>query len=195
MTPTTSFSDAIEHDAPSDDRPIAAVAAFPQVVGQDRDLRGAGLFLRRQKVPPEHRIDAEQRQKVRGNWRDVDALGLATVTAAERARRTNDLRPGSGGERLEEAAPLLVVAEVTRRDGGQRLVADAEIDPDVRQPTGIAVWQRLHQNTMDDAEDCCRGADAEGERDNRNGREARRARQRPESVFQVLNHGCPVRRA
>ena len=48
---------------------------------------------------------------------------------------------------------------------------------------------------MDDAEDSCRRADAEGERDNRDGRETRRARQRPKGVFQILNHGCPVRRS
>ena len=69
---------AIEHDAPSDDRTIAAVAALPQVVGQDRDLRVAGLFFRAE-MPSEHRIDAEERKKVRGDWRDVDAFGLVAV--------------------------------------------------------------------------------------------------------------------
>ena len=146
-------------------------------------------------VTPEHGVDAEEREEVGGDRRHVDALGLAAVRRGEGAGGADERRARAGGKGVEQLAALLVVAEVSGRDGRQRLVADAEVDPDIGQPVRIPVGQRLHQHAVDDAEDGGGRADAEGEREDGDGGEAGRPRERPNGVLQILQQHVSARPA
>ena len=134
------------------------------------------------------RIDAEERQEVRRHGRHIDALGFA-AGPRQRASRADDLPAGPGGQHLERSVALLIVAKVAWRHRRQRLRADAEVDPEVREPIRCAIGQRPHQHAVDDGEDRRRGANAEAQSEDGERGEARAPAERSPRVSDVLAHG------
>ena len=134
------------------------------------------------------RVDAEQREEVGGNGRDLDALGLRALSR-ERADRPDQLPAGAGSHHFERLAALLVVLEVPGRHRGQRLRADAEVHPEARDPLRRPVWKRSQQHAVEDRKNRRGGADPEGEREDGQRSEARTSTEHAQRVPKILRKG------
>ena len=84
---------------------------------------------------------------------------------------------------------LLPVKEVGRSDGKPIKPLLRNLFGDLHETIRIFVGQRAQQDRVDDAKDGGVGADAEGERDDRHGREAGVLRQHAQAVSHVLKKG------
>ena len=177
--------ETVQPDPTTHDARIGAVPAPPQVVAEDHDLRTTHRFFFRGEVTSVGRIHTEQREEVRRDRRDFDALRLDAISR-QRADGSDHLPAGAGGKKVERLAALLVVPEVTWRHRGQGLCADPEVHPDVRDPLGRSVWQGSQQDAVHDREDRRRRAYAEAQRDDGYRRETRTSNQRPQRVSNIL---------
>src|SRR4029077_2087456 len=74
---------AVERDAPADDGAIAAEAALPQAVAQDRDMLVADLVFLLGEGAAGQRRHAQDREEVGRDARPVQALRLALAGEVE----------------------------------------------------------------------------------------------------------------
>ena len=196
-----------EIDRPPDDCRIAAVAALPQAVAEDRDrrqllgrrddrLRAVGrlrhLRLRRRIVVDEIAADeharAEEAEDIGRRRADADLLGIAAAVGDRRPEGRDD-----AGEIVEKRRRLQPQIAVVRRR--ERPVADVprpELAPDVHQAVSVRIWERPQEHGVDDAED--RRARADAERDCRGGDgcEAGVLPETPARVQEVLDESIHV---
>ena len=153
-------------------RRIGAVAARPQPVAQDDDAIAARVLFVRQERAAEHRPDAEHLEEARGD---------AQARRPARLRRAGEVvaacRPSRTARGCRTTAALEPVAVVRHRDDVD--VAPGSVrGPSTSSPAAPASGNgsRLQQRRVDDAEHRRVGADAEGQREDGDEREAGRRR-------------------
>jgi hypothetical protein len=132
--------------------------------------------------------DAERGEVARARDERVDDF---------RARLVVEIRlfPLEDGHVLEQLRLVLEVDEQIGRERELVQVQAIRVAPDVREAAGIPVGKRLEQDAIDDAEDRGHRADAERERQGRDGHESRflaEAAKRQSDVTQKRAHGMDV---
>ena len=160
---------AAERDRAADNRRIGGEAADPEAVGQERDTIAADRLLLRGERAADERRHAEHGEQVRRDARAVQPLGIAPAGEVEVG---DGAHRGNAVEHLIARPPVVDAGHRARRAHDFALVRSAI---DVDQPIRLAIWQRLQQDAVDDAEHRRRGADAERDGERRGNGEARRA--------------------
>ncbi len=155
---------AVEHDRAADDRAVAVEAPLPERVAEDGRFRRARRVVARLQRAAGDRPYAEHVEEPIGDRRRRQALGLGAAGQRRRARVVN--RDGVRGPVL--LAPREEVG-VGQREDPAFLAHDAHL----HEAIGVPERERSQQHGVDDREDRGRRADAERERQNRDGREAR----------------------
>jgi hypothetical protein len=166
----------VHRDHPSDGGRIGAEPAAPEAVAQDGGLPAGGRVFGGGEVAPDRRRDAEHPEEVPRHAHPADPFRLAVG----HQRRTPRADERHVVERVAAVAPVeeRQVADVAGRSGRPPL-ADGD------EAIGIRIRQRTEQHGIEDAEDRRVRADAEGERHERDRREAGRAPQQPRGVANV----------
>ena len=170
---------AHELNGAPDDRRIAGVVALPELVAEHDDALRLlpRRRVRRDQPAPQHRRRAPVIRRVRGDVRGDDvfrdiAVGGREVPAVladdafDRARLPQLIELRAAHPRIPEAA-----GRVPERE--------------LHHPLGADVGKRIDQHAVDDAEDGARGADPEGEREDRREREARPAAELARGVAKI----------
>ncbi len=171
---------AIEGERLADRVALAAEVRLPEAVGEDDDGRSAGLVFVGHERPPHGRLDAEHREEVPRHHERLDLLGVA---------QAGD-RVGVADRHREVAEHLLALAQDLVARPGEAGLVDALLGGrgvDLDEPLGLLVRQRLQEDRLDEAEDGGVGADAEGERGDRDGGEPGRLLQRADGVAKRLH--------
>ena len=83
---------------------------------------------------------------------------------------------------------LAPVQEIGRADDVRLALPRQVVLPDDDQAVGVVIGQALDEQRVDDAEDCRIGADADGQRENRDDAESRRANEQAQSEPEILKH-------
>ena len=167
---------AVEHHLAPDDARIAREALGPEVVGQDDDLRPAGLILligvpaANLRPHPKHLLQRRRRR------RRADAHRLPA--SGQRERRTG--RSPDRREHLVARLPVGVLRERGWTGGTRRLRVVHH-----HQLLGIGIRKRAQQDAVEDAEHGGRDADAQREGHDGQDRHETRANKRPRGDFQV----------
>ena len=169
----------VEPDGLADHRRIASELRFPEGVGEQHRPRRAGTVVGRREETTERGRRAEQRQQLVRHRLALEPAGLAVTDEIARGAVAR-------ADRLEGAAHPLPVAEVRRRDLHLRVTPERLVLPEAHQPIGLGEGQRTQERVVENRERRGRGADAERRHEDRRQREARRARQRPDGVAEVL---------
>ncbi len=191
-------------DRLADDVRIAAVASLPQPMAQNRQRRQRRWSSR------------SGRRRARRWWRRLrlrGAVGVGEVAARghRHAEHREDVgrgadradlfrfaglsgdrgatRRGDAGHAVERLGALAEVADIGNREREVEHVARPQLGPHEHEARGIAVGQRPQQDAVDDAEDRRAGADAEGDRQNRDDSESRVFLERAQCVIEILQKG------
>ena len=151
------------------------------------DARRRGVAVG--KIAAVNRLDAERRQEIAAHPDGADALGIAAAGQV-------DALGAQGGQLLERGRAGDEVGDVAGRrreavEAGPALHLVAEL-PRHDQPIGVRERKRPHQRRVDDAENRGVGANAEGERHERNEGEPGPERQGPQGNPDVV-HLCWTR--
>ena len=148
------------------------------------DARRSGVAVG--KIAAVDRLNAERRQEVAADPDGADALGIAAAGQVDalRAQGRQLLERGRAGDEIGDVAGRRRQAV----EAGPPLHLGAEL-PRHDQPIGLRERQRPHQHRVDDAENRGVGADAEGERHERNEGEPGPERQGPQGDPDVV-HLC-----
>ena len=142
----------------------------------ENDDRLSGVFVRRVGAP-ESGLHAD-RPKDAGREREpADILRVAVQDDGEAGRSDHT-------ELVERSSTLAPLDEVGHRDAVAHAAAPVGF-PDRDEPIGVMVGQRLQHHGADDAEDRGGRPDTEGQRDQRGGREPRRAPQYADAVTHI----------
>ena len=160
-----------------EDAGVAAEAPLPERVAEHGDrLRARLVFVIGEEAAPQG-IDAQRLEQLSRHHAAGQPLGLA------RARQVVALAAVDADvlEDLVLRPPVLVV----RVSDGHLINLRARL-PQVDEPLGFGVGQRLEQHRIDDAEDGRRRADAERQRQHRDEGEAGVPEQHARAVAQVL---------
>ena len=169
---------AADRDRAAEHVPIAAKHALPETVAQHQHAAAPGLVLVGQEAAAQRDRHAEQVEQPAA---DGGALNLARFAGADHGEQAR----GVGFHLLEHPGVFPHAHEVGGRDpvvpGAVRIQ-----HPDLVQAAGIPERQRLQQHAVHHAEDRAVGADAERERNQRDGGKRRRSPQRPQRVADVL---------
>ena len=167
----------VERDGAADDGGIAAEMRLPELVAEQNDGSGSGLFFRWKKIAAENRVDANECEKIRRDSVAADIFGLGDTGKIE----ADVVDDGHGGEGTALLAPIEKIGI------GNGNVADLFVgfahEDELR---GVFERQRAEEDGVDDAEDGGIGADAESESEDGDGGEAGGFRERADGVFQVL---------
>ena len=172
---------AVDADVAADGAVLPAEPLLPRRVGQDR-LAGLAWFrfFLGEEAPADRLRPQEPQQRRRAHHRD-DPLGLGVAAERHAARVVERLLLEYG----RVAQPIVVVRHARRAaDHPGAGVGVVHMD----ELPGLRHRQRLQQHGIDDREDRGVGADAEGERQDRRGREAAVLPQQPEPEPYVLQH-------
>src|SRR6185436_1890520 len=138
-----------------------------------------GLFVLRNEEASVLRCDPEDVEEVGRRLREIDPFRV--VRQSEISRRRLD-----SGEMLEDSILRAPVKEV---GGGHLDQLAGRIEfLDCDDAFRCFVWQAAQQDTVDDAEDCSAGANAQRERDYYDCREARMLQQPSQPVANVLKY-------
>jgi hypothetical protein len=162
---------ALEPDRLPDGGGVAAEAPLPQAVAQE-DRAAVAPPLPGKERPAQGRSGAEDAEEVARVEAHLELLGLAA--AGQGAAAHPD--PGEAGKGPAARRDL---AQLEGGPGGAAGAHPAEVGPDEDEPPGVVVGQRPDQHGVDDAEDGRRGADPQGQRQDRRRREPPRLRQHP----------------
>jgi hypothetical protein len=169
---------AAELDGLADHAGVAAEPALPEAVAEDHRARGPGLVVIGSVEAAEERLHAGERQQVGGGHAAQHALRLARGSEIEALAA----RGGEAGKEVARLrAPVEIVEPGAGRMGevGRGLVED---DHALR----IGKGHRPQEREADHAEEHRVGADAERQREHRDGRESGRFAQGTKAVPQVL---------
>ena len=172
---------ASDSDRPLQDVGVAAEAALPQTVTDDRDARASRPELLAREAAAERRRHAEDRQRIveqqrrEHAFRDVPA-GDVAVAEVER------------GEIRECAAPpdVRVLRRRHRFDVGRVRRELGKRQPDRDETIGVGVREGVQDEPVDQPVDEAVAADADRQREHRDGRESRTARELAQRVTDVL---------
>ena len=174
---------AVEHDLPADHGGVGGEARLPVTVTQDGD-RVAALhkIVLRVEDAAQGGAHAQDREVIAGDEFARDQFGPAFVSQAEAVAEAAE-------HSLED---LVLVAEILVHGIGNRVAAGvASVVRSARreqhQLFRVAHRQQLQDQLIDQREDGGIGADSQGEREHRDGREQGRFAQGAERVAQVLN--------
>ena len=172
---------AVNADGAADNAWVSAKCPLPNRIAEQNDVVPTRLSFFVKERSSHVRLNAQGGEETGGNVRSGYALGRSAHAQVEDvASHRRDIR--------EAAAVLDEVVKFGRRD----VVAvvgnsDArETHPDDHEAARIPVRQRTEEHAIHHAEDRCVRADAERERQHRNGGEAGVLRQHPYSVPQIL---------
>ncbi len=168
---------AVEVHGLANHRP-AAERRLPQLVRQDDQRRAVGVGLARSEQPALGRRDPQRGQQVvadRGAAHADRALAGHQVQLAGRERAHR-------GERLVQLAEL---EELRRRDPELVEAHGREAAGQEHQLPGLRVRERAQQDAVDDREDRGVGADAQGQREDRDQGEPGGAQQAPGRVADI----------
>ena len=170
--------DAVEPDRSPHDRGIGPEAASPERGGEQGDGSGPGPIVGFGERAAERRLDAQNREERRRHLAAAQDRRLSGPGEGDAIRPVGRLR-------RERAAARAPVEEV---HPGNALLPEPETPlGDDDEPVRLGVGQGTQQHRVDDREDCRVRADAERERGDRNGGEARRTPECPERIAQVLS--------
>jgi hypothetical protein len=148
---------------PTGDRGVAAEAALPQLVADDRHGVASGQVLLRCEESPPGGADTEHREDLGARPRGGQAFGLAATGEVDGAEAESH-------HRLERAAFLAISQELGLGEARLRLVLPAV--PDLDDALRLRVGQRLQEDAVDQAEHGRVGADAQRQRQRRHGGES-----------------------
>ena len=137
----------------------------------------ARLVFVRSEGPSKGRLDPEDVEVAGRDPSDAQHLRIPAARKSHRAA-------GLGDHRLEDVALMLPIEEVRGRDAV--VTAAGRLFPDLEDPFGVRVGERLQQCPIHEAEDGAVGADAEGQGQHRHGREGVAPGQGAEAVADVL---------
>jgi len=156
----------VQPEASSQQLRVAAEAAVPERIGDDRDVTPARRQLLGLEAAPPRRRRAEQAEEIARDARGRELLGLALASQAGVERVVD-------GEAVE--APSLVPDGLVlgERDGHAAGMGVGVELRDGDQPLRVPKGKRPQQDGVDDAEDGGAGPDAEGQGEHGNGAEAR----------------------
>ena len=169
----------IEARALTDDVAPAAESLAPQRVADHGDARSAVHLVRGGERTAKHRLHAEHVEEVRVDHRSRQPVRL--IGGRERdARRA---KAGETGEAVMARAPV----EKVRRVGAVETLSRQAIGAaDQDEIAGARKRQRTQQHRVDHAEDGGVRADADGDRQDGEQRERRRATERAGGIAQIL---------
>lgn len=169
----------VHEDGLYQDLRVRAEAPTPQVVGEDHDRPAVWPVLFGEERAPEGRLHAEDREEARRDPAAHHPLRLSL--AGEGDRIGLDRR-----HVLEHGVALPPVEEVRRRGGeaGEPLRRLPDHDQAVR----VRVGEPAQEDGVHDAENRCGGADAEGEREEHDGRESRAPAEGAKGEAEVLEN-------
>ena len=180
---------AVEHLSPADDSRIAVEALLPHLVADHRYRVGvAPEVLSRLEPAAQDRMDS-QRLEIVGRH---DAARRTLGPLADAEGRPRD---PVHDERVEEPAALLEVGEVRPRDIGKAGLR-AIRSRDGHQPVLVGHRREwTEQDSFDPTGDRGRGADPQGQAEDRQEGKARTAPEDPESEAEVLEDGIDRRQS
>ena len=156
----------VEAQRASDDARIPLELPLPEILANKDDAAAAGSVLLGGERAPDHRLDAEHREESLAHAQRGHPRRLPVVRHQIHLARTER------GEISDAAAPLLEIKKVGKRC---RLVCRAARPiglPDHHEPIDVGHGHRPQENRIDDADDCCRHADAQSEGEDRDGRKS-----------------------
>ena len=168
---------AVDLDGAADNSGVGGVAARPQGVAENDDVRTVAHVLGGGERPSHHCSHAERREQVRRDACRGHALRVAVAGEVH-------LPLTPGGDLAERLSPPPVVDDLAGRHPG--LVERRPLAPDHHRPVGLAPRQRPQEDGVDDAEDGRVRADAEGQRQDRDGGERRVPAERTGAKANVL---------
>ena len=175
----------VEVEGATHDRRIAAEAALPEGVAQDRRPRSLPSALLGREVPAVEKGDAQGRKEVVGDPHAAQALRLPGAGHGQAAV----VEEGKvGGERLEALTPFTPAVEgVDPRRAVGKAAAEDVLDP--HQPVGLAEGQGLQEHRVREAEHRGASTDTEGESGDRHEGKARGLLELTKGELQVGQHG------
>ena len=161
---------AIHHDAAAQNRAVSAEARFPIAVGEHHGAVAFRVVIGGGEAASQGGLHIQNGEQAMGHGQDGDFFRLGEAGYARRFVPPH-------ADVLKHAA-FLAVNEVQRRGHVEVLDIDAGRGvPQRDELPGVRIRQRLQQHAFDHAEDRRVGADADGQRHERNGGEHRRPRQ------------------
>ena len=172
---------AANPDCPLQDVRIAAEAALPEAVTDDRHPRASRPELLTREAPAERRRHAEDRQGIVEQEPGEHALGHIApgdVPVAEVERRNVREGAAPADVRVFRRRHRLDVGRV-RRELGKR-------EPDGDETIRLGIRKRVQDETVHEPVDEAVAADADRQRQHRDGRESRAARELAQRVTDVL---------
>ena len=167
----------VEQNRAIDDRGVRPELVHPEHMTQDHDVILPELVFIGQERAASFCLDAVDVKKMR---RDTCAPDLDRVSDAGERGRSARL----SGHGVEDGVVPLPVEEVQGRDAVA--VAARRFFEDADDPVGIPIGQRPEQNAIDETENRGVRADAQCERENRDGGESRTPGQGSPAVARVL---------
>ena len=168
---------AVQGKALAEDVGRRSKLALPEARTDQRYRRSTDLVFTWRKVAPEDRVHTYGREKIRGDEARTHLLSLANASKAE-------VDAASNGHRGKTAIVSLPVAKIGIGDGAKFEVGFAFVHRD--ELLRMRVGQRVEEHTVDNREDGSVGADAEGQREDRDEREAGIFAQHARAIAQVL---------
>ncbi len=151
----------IEQDRPIHDTGIRSKLADPERVAEDHDTVVAELILAGRERPSESRFDPEDAKVV---CRDACAAQLHWLADARQRGASARLRR----EEVERRVVALPIEKVERRD--RIPFALRRLFHHAHDAVRIRIWEGLQQHTVDEAEYCGVGANADRQRQHCDGR-------------------------
>ena len=173
---------AIGDDGAAHNGAVAAEFAHPVPIAEHRGFRRGGLHVFDREKTASYRSDAEKRKQSVGDFKPVDLFGLIDTGDAVRVTLIH--------RDVLEGVALLAIDEIVRRRHVEVFDLNAGSGvPDADEAVGIGVGKRLEQDAFHNAENKSIGADAGGERDQRDGGEEGRKAQAAQDLFELLQQG------
>ena len=166
----------VEQDRPIHDTGIRSELADPERVAEDHDTVFTELILAGRERPSESRFDAEDAKVV---CRDARAAQQHRLADARQRGASARLRR----EEVEHRVVALPIEKVERRD--RVPFALRRLFHHAHDAVRIRIWEGLEQHTVDEAEYCGVGANADRQRQHRDGRVTRALTQHPQRISQI----------
>jgi hypothetical protein len=179
---------AVDLECPPNDGRVSAEAPLEQLPGDDGHVRRAQLLLIRREGAADGWAGAHELEE---SGRDIGGNpSLRTIAAWQRDTVATDERDPVDRVRGRRGLLLPVPERWIGRDAQAAVVAALVHRAE---PVGLAVGQSAQDDRIDDAEDRGDAADPECQHEHDDEREARRSRERPPGIAELLI--CSVQQA
>ena len=175
----------VDQNRASNHLPVAAEHPLPRAVAEDDDRSCAGLVVPCGQRAPEQGAGLQHLE---------DAAHAADARQPHRLAlpREAHVRPAVRGHDAEGRAPTAPVVEVAGRHCAAGVLAIQCLVPERVEPLGLVVRQGSEEHAVDDAEDSGVRADAQRQRQDRDGCKACVPAQGPQPVTDVLQQRAHV---